>query len=96
MAEQEKINTHFLSLIYSLSAAAMHQLGKAAGAPDTKAEKNLDQAKISIDIIDMLNEKTRGNLTPEEEKLLTSILAKLQLDYVWELENGDDKKDKIN
>jgi len=96
MAEYEKVNTHFLSLLYSLSAAAMQQLGKTSNPVNSKTEKDLDQARISIDIIEMLNEKTKGNLTPEEEKLLSSMLANLQLNYVYELEKDTKTAQKTN
>jgi hypothetical protein len=87
MAEQERINAHFLSLVYSISAAALQQLGKIANPMNSRVEKNLDQARISIDILEMLNEKTQGNLTLDETRLLTSTLTNLQLNFVDELEN---------
>ncbi|OQA91320.1 MAG: hypothetical protein BWY26_01026 [Elusimicrobia bacterium ADurb.Bin231] len=96
MAEQEKIDTHFLSLLYTLSSAAMQQLGKTANPLNQKIEKNLEQARVSIDILEMLNEKTSGNLTPDEEKLLSSMLANLQLNYVYELEKEGKKQDLSN
>ena len=70
MAEQEKINEYFLSLVFSLSAAAMQQMGKILNPITNKTEKNLEQAKVSIDIIEMLVEKTKGNLSAEENKFL--------------------------
>ena len=96
MAEHEKINTHLLSLIYSLSATAMHQLGKVSNPVTSKTEKDLDQARLSIDIIEMLNEKTKGNLTPEEAKLISSTLASLQLNYVYELEKDTKGEQRTN
>ena len=96
MAEHEKINTYLLSLIYSLSATAMHQLGKVSNPVTSKTEKDLDQARMSIDIIEMLNEKTKGNLTPEEEKLISSTLASLQLNYVYELEKETKGEQRTN
>jgi hypothetical protein len=82
MAEQERINAHFLSLVYSISAAAMQQLGKIANPMNNKVETNLDQARVSIDILEMLNEKTEGNLTLDETRLLASTLTNLQLNFV--------------
>jgi len=96
MAEQEKLNEYFLSLVFSLSAAAMQQLGKLANPATDKIEKNLDQAKVSIDIIEMLVEKTKGNLTKEEDKLITSTLSDLQLNYVDELDKDKEPEPKIH
>jgi hypothetical protein len=49
-----------------------------------KKEKNLLLAKQSIDILGMLDEKTQGNLTNDEEKLLRHVLHDLRLMYVKE------------
>ena len=96
MAEQERSNEYFLSLLFSLSAAAMQQMGKLSNPMTNKIEKNLEQAKISIDIIEMLVEKTRGNLTPEENKLITSTLSDLQLNFVDELKKDSEMERKAN
>ncbi len=49
-----------------------------------KIERDLQQAQISIDILDMLAEKTKGNLSEEESRLLKGILQELKLNYVDE------------
>jgi hypothetical protein len=50
----------------------------------------LPQAQLSIDMLIMLQERTSGNLTPEESRFLAHVLRELQLNYVMELE--EDKK----
>lgn len=96
MAEQEKINEYFLSLVFSLSAAAMQQMGKISNPITNKTEKNLEQAKVSIDIIEMLVEKTKGNLTVEENKFLSSTLSDLQLNFVDELDKDSKMEHRTN
>ena len=96
MAEQEKINEYFLSLVFSLSAAAMQQMGKLANPVSNKTEKNLEQAKVSIDIIEMLVEKTKGNRTVEENKFLLSTLSDLQLNFVDELDKDSKTEHRTN
>ncbi|MBN1385215.1 MAG: DUF1844 domain-containing protein [Elusimicrobia bacterium] len=96
MAEEKKINEYFLSLVFSLSAAAMQQMGKVANPINNKVEKNLDQAKVSIDMLKMLHEKTKGNLTEDETKLLASTLSDLQLNYVDELGKDTKPEQKVN
>ena len=96
MAEKEKVNEYFLSLVFSLSAAAMQQMGKIANPLTKKIEKNLDQAKVSIDMIEMLQKKTKGNLTEDENKLLSSTLSDLQLNYVDELEKDKKTEHRTN
>jgi len=88
MNEKKESNMHFLSLVISLSALAMQQLGKVNNPLTNKIERNLEQAKLTIDMLTMLKKKTQGNLTTEEEKLLHTNLANLQLNYVDELNKG--------
>jgi hypothetical protein len=45
-------------------------------------EKNLSNAKQTIDLLGMLREKTKGNLTPDEEKLFENLLYDLRMRYV--------------
>ncbi len=86
----EKEDMLFLSLVYSLSAAAYHQMGKIASPVSGKVERNLPQAKMSIDILISLREKTKGNLIPKEEKMLADSLADLELNYVEEVKKEGD------
>ncbi|MBI3813822.1 MAG: DUF1844 domain-containing protein [Nitrospinae bacterium] len=53
-----------------------------------KKEKNLLMAKHTIDMIDMLREKSKGNLTGDEERLMENILCELKLRYVKESKRG--------
>ncbi len=71
--------THF---IFSISTSALIQLGEVQDPFTQKIAKNLPLAKQTIDLIGMLKEKTKGNLTPEEGKLIESILYDLRMRYV--------------
>ncbi|MBI4378173.1 MAG: DUF1844 domain-containing protein [Nitrospinae bacterium] len=53
-----------------------------------KKERNLSMVKQTIDMIDMLKEKTKGNLTPDEERLIENIIYELKMRYVKELNKG--------
>ena len=55
-----------------------------------KIEKNLDQAKVTIDTIVMLKNKTEGNLSEDEKNVLNSIVQQLQLNYVDEVSKKND------
>jgi hypothetical protein len=55
-----------------------------------KDEKNLPQAKFIIDTLDMLKEKTKGNLNQEETTLLENVLYELKMQYVAEVEGKPD------
>jgi len=76
---------NFSTFIFSLSHSSMLHLGELAHPVTKKVEKNLPMAKQTIDIIGMLKEKTKGNLTKEEQALIENILHDLRMRYVKEV-----------
>jgi hypothetical protein len=80
----------FNTFILSLSTSALMNLGKLPGAEDDSTV-NLAHAKQSIDCIALLEEKTRGNLTGEEERLISEVLYDLRLRFVAATKAADDK-----
>ena len=92
MTEPEKYTALFGSLVLMFQTAAMQQMGKVKNSVTDKIERDLDQAQLSIDMLDMLEAKTRGNLTDEEKKYLGEVLKELKLNYVDE--KAKDKPDE--
>jgi hypothetical protein len=84
MTDKEKHQMLFIQLISSLQAGALQQMGKVKNPATDTIERNLEQAEFTIDMLDMLREKTHGNNTPEEERFLTTLVAELKLNYVDE------------
>jgi hypothetical protein len=80
----------FNTFVLSLSTSALMHLGKLPGAADDSTV-NLAHAKQSIDCIALLEEKTRGNLTGEEERLITEVLYDLRLRFVAARKTEDSK-----
>ena len=72
----------FSSFILSLYSSGLVQLGKVEEPSTGKKSINLDLAKHTIDMIAMLEEKTRGNLNQEEENLLKALLSEIRMAYV--------------
>jgi len=72
----------FINLIFSLSTSALIQLGEIQDPVTQQLAKNIPLAKQTIDLIGMLKEKAKGNLTSDEEKLLENILYDLRMRYV--------------
>ncbi len=72
----------FINLVFSLSTSVFIQLGEIQDPVTQQLDKNLPLAKQTIDLIGMLQEKTKGNLTSDEEKLLENILYDLRMRYV--------------
>ncbi|MEJ2671147.1 MAG: DUF1844 domain-containing protein [Deltaproteobacteria bacterium] len=75
----------FPSFIFSLSSTAFSSLGAVPDPETGKTEKNLSLAKQTIDLLGLLREKTRNNLTPEEENLFDHLLYDLRMAYVREV-----------
>ena len=72
----------FISFIFSLSTSVLIQLGEIEDPFTQKSAKNLPLAKQTIDLIGMLKEKTKGNLAPQEERVIENILYDLRIRYV--------------
>jgi hypothetical protein len=72
----------FATFILSLTTSALYHLGEMPRPDTQKPEQNLPLAKQSIDIIAMLREKTRGNLTDDEAQLIENLLYDLRIKYV--------------
>jgi len=81
----------FHHLITMFATLAYQQLGKLVNPITGKMERDLRQARITIDMLEMIREKTSGNLTDDEERLLDSILMELQMNYVDETNRGGDE-----
>jgi hypothetical protein len=72
----------FSTFILSLSTSALVHLGELPDPLTNKKEVNLQLARQTISIIEMLQDKTKGNLTAEEGNLIESVLYDVRLKYV--------------
>jgi len=75
----------FSSFIFSLSSSAFVGLGAIPDPNTGKVEKNLPLVKQTIDLLGILRDKTRNNLTQEEETLFDHLLYDLRMAYVREV-----------
>ncbi len=74
----------FSTFVLSINSSALVQLGLVEDPGSGQKIKNLPLAKQTIDLLAMLEEKTRGNLTSDEENILKNILYELRMLYVKE------------
>ena len=74
----------FLQLVLGMQQAAMMAMGKLMNPMSGKLEKNLEQAKNAIDTLGALESRTRGNLEPDEQRVLTQVLTDLRMTYLDE------------
>ena len=72
----------FMMLINAMAQPALIFLGEVDHPGSGKPEINLEQARVQIDMLDILRIKCRGNLTAEEESLLDRVLYELRMRYV--------------
>jgi Domain of unknown function (DUF1844) len=85
----------FLQLILGLQQSGMIALGKLMNPITRRIERNLELARDTIDTLGAMESRTRGNLEPDEERVLRQILIELRMNYVEELEKSGVKPDEI-
>ena len=78
----ESLPIIFSDFVASLGVQALIKLGELKAPDEEKSEIDLEGARETIELLLMIKEKTKGNLTSEEEKLLSSLIADLQMKFV--------------
>jgi hypothetical protein len=79
----DKNDQLFMQLLYMFHTSAMQGLGKIAD-PTGQVNRNLEYVSQTIDLMAMLKEKTKSNISEEMEKMLNGMLSELRLNYVDE------------
>ena len=78
----------FVQCVTMYAQQAMIAMGKLMNPVTNKAEKNLEAARFFIDMLEMLEAKTKGNISREEERLLQSSLGSVRLTFVEEIDTA--------
>lgn len=83
-AREQRDQVYFMALVQNFQHLAWAGLGKVAnpGQMDTKVD--LEQAHWAIDMLEMIQRRTKGNLAPEEDRELAQVLHMLRMNYVEE------------
>ncbi|MDI6845814.1 MAG: DUF1844 domain-containing protein [Candidatus Saccharicenans sp.] len=76
----------FSSIVFPIYTQALVKLGLLEDPQSGKLETNLEYAKRLIDILDLLRDRTKGNLEEEEEKFLEAVLSQLKLHYLKKID----------
>jgi len=87
----EKNDQLFMQLLYMFHTSAMQGLGKMAD-PTGKVNRNLEYVSQTIDLMEMLKNKTIGNISEDIEKVLEGMLSELRLNYIDEKAKPEEKK----
>src|SRR3989441_11551139 len=87
-SRQEELSFLFAQLVLQQSNMAMMLMGKVAHPESGKVVQDVDAARLFIDQLEMLEAKTKGNLSKEEEHLLKQTLMSLRLNFVEAVESS--------
>jgi hypothetical protein len=87
--ESTEANPLFVELIFQLQGAAWIHMGKVANPATGKIDRDLDMARGAIDMLGMIEAKTRGNLVADEEHLLRELLTQVRLNFASEKKKPD-------
>jgi len=80
----------FIGLVQSFVTNAWIQLGKQKNPLTDKVEVNLQGAQFAIDMLEMIEAKTKGNLTADEQRILANAITELKMNFVdYKLKQGE-------
>jgi hypothetical protein len=85
MSDPSRDELLFLQVVAMFQFAAMQQMGKLPSPVTGKIERDLAQAKVSIDIVEMLQKKTADRCSAGEKEYLDKVLFELRMNYVDEV-----------
>lgn len=80
----DKNDQLFFQLVYIFQASAMQALGKIKNPVTDQIERDLIQASQAIEMLEMIREKTKNNISKDMERLLDTSISELKLNYVDE------------
>ena len=94
---EQKQQVLFMQLVLTFSNAAWQQMGKIKNPVTDRVERDLNQARFSIDILDMIRHKMQGNLSEAEQMFIDKSVSELQLNFVaeYEKEKGEGKPEGV-
>jgi hypothetical protein len=82
----------FVQVVSMFQVAALQHMGKLPNPVTNTIERDLDQARISVDILGMLKEKTEGNLSDNEKEFLGKVVFESQMNFLEELKKPEEPK----
>ena len=98
LTDEQRNELLFTQLVFMFQGAAMQHLGKVKNPATDRIERDLEQARHTIDVLGMLEAKSRGNLTPPEKQFLDHALFELRMNFLDEMkrppETPEEKKEK--
>ena len=80
----------FMYLVGTFQSSAWIAMGKMKNPMTDKVEQNLDQASFYIDLLNMMQTKTKGNLSEYEEQMLINTVSELKMNFIEEKKNPEE------
>ncbi len=84
----------FHHLVVMFQTLAFQQMGKLTSPMTGKVERDLHQAKITVDMLGMIQKKTEGNLDENEKKILDTVMMELQMNYIDETARAEKEEEE--
>ena len=91
--DENKSMQLFMGLCTSLVSQAWMQMGKIKNPMSDEINIDLDGASLTIDMLAMLKEKTKGNVSDDESKILDQSISELKMNYVMSKEKEENKEE---
>lgn len=85
----------FLQLVLGLQQSGMMSLGKLMNPITRRIDRNLDLARDTIDTLAAIEARSRGNLEPDEARVLQQVLSELRMNYIDEVKKSGGKAEPI-
>jgi deoxyhypusine synthase len=92
--EENKNMQLFMGLCTSLVSQAWMQLGKIKNPMTDEINVDLNAASLTIDMLAMLKEKTKGNISDDEAKILDQSISELKMNFVMSKDNEETSEEK--
>ncbi|MFH1740870.1 MAG: DUF1844 domain-containing protein [bacterium] len=86
--ESQNNEITFQDFVFMLSSSALIGLGHVPNPITNKYETNLESVKQTISLLEMIQKKTKGNLSKEEDDLLDSVLHELRMGFIAKAKEG--------
>ena len=84
----------FQHLVVMFQTLALQQMGKLTSPITGKVERDLHQAKITVDMLGMIQKRTEGNLEENEKKILDTVMMELQMNYIDETARAEKEEEE--
>lgn len=82
-SESPNLPVSFSTLVLSLASSAILAMGLEKNPQTGAVEKDLDLARFNIDMLSMLKDKTKNNLTKDEQDFVENVISDLQIKFVY-------------